>query len=336
MSISWHSFREFKSLSQYHSKSKRKSVTRLHRQTQLIHLIFLRSRGIMVMTESELGLPNPKHRLPTQRPRCLCPDKLEQDLGSPVQTVSLAVDVWKERKLLLFWETFQARQQPARYRPTGWIPMLPPPLSQLDSLGWGLLSHTVQLRTVAATRKAVVKTDEVTPGGVPGTQNVSPTNGAEADCDDNVPCSGTTKKARKKVSHFVVLPTDLTLLEEGFAFVPFLCWAHKYFIVASGATFQQEESLPIEKVHFTRANRKRSDFFHFQQSGRCKKSWSLKVSAWASSGEKKGPRDQLHTGSLTPNRCHRHHRHARLHEPRCVKGGIPSPPLPSLPSCLTP
>lgn len=36
-------------------RAQRKSVTRLHRWTQLIHLIFLRSRGIMVMTESELG-----------------------------------------------------------------------------------------------------------------------------------------------------------------------------------------------------------------------------------------------------------------------------------------
>lgn len=118
-------------------RAQRKSVTCLHRRTQLIHLIFLRSRGIMVMTESELGLPNPKHRLPTQRPCCLCPDKLEQDLGSPVQTVSLAVDVWKERKLLLFWETFQARQRPAHYRPTGWIPMLPPPLKSVGQLGMG-------------------------------------------------------------------------------------------------------------------------------------------------------------------------------------------------------
>lgn len=150
-----------------------------------------------------------------------------------------------------------------------------------------------------------MKTDEVTPGGVPGTQNISPTNGAGADCDDNVPCSGTTKKARKKVSHFVVLSTDLTLPEEGFAFVPFLCWAYKVLYSSLGGYIPTgEESLPIEKVHFTRANRNRSDFFHFQQSGRCKKSRSLKVSAWASSGEKKGPREKLHTGNLTLNRCY--------------------------------
>lgn len=150
-----------------------------------------------------------------------------------------------------------------------------------------------------------MKTDEVTPGGVPGTQNISPPNGAGADCDDDAPFSGTTKKARKKVSHFVVLSTDLTLLEEGFAFVLFLCRAHKVLYSSlEGSIPTGEESLPIEKVHFTHANRNRSDFFHFQQSGACKKSRSRKVSAWAFSVENKGPRKKSHTRNSTLNRSY--------------------------------
>lgn len=55
----------------------------------------------------------------------------------------------------------------------------------------------------------------------------------------------------------MVPSTDLTLLEQGFIFVAFLSQVYKALYSRLGGYLPIEDaSLPIEKVHFTLANRK--------------------------------------------------------------------------------
>lgn len=70
----------------------------LYRWKELIHLLFSRSQGIMVMTELEFCLPNPNHRPLTQRPHCLHLNKQNKML-SPVQMASMGWMFWMKPSL---------------------------------------------------------------------------------------------------------------------------------------------------------------------------------------------------------------------------------------------